>query len=97
MPEAPERFIPSAPVRIGETIYVQNKNNKLFSFDIDTKKWQVCDGMDISKCDEYPNKIGANLPKYIGAKYVSSSSLGKNRDTEVGGDQPGAVSSAVDN
>jgi len=37
MPEAPECLIPSAPVRIGETIYVQNKKNKLFSFDIDTK------------------------------------------------------------
>jgi len=37
MPEAPEKLIPSAPVRIGETIYAQNIDNKLFSFDIDTK------------------------------------------------------------
>jgi len=55
MPEAPEILIPSAPVRIGETIYVQNKYNKLFSFDIDTKKWQVCDGMDLE--DDEQNQL----------------------------------------
>jgi len=37
MPEAPYDLIPSAPLRTGDTIYVQNKDNKLFSFDIDTK------------------------------------------------------------
>jgi len=96
MPEAPLDFIKSAPVRIGDTIYAQNEKNKLFTFDLNTKKWEVCDGMDLGNL-YFGSSDGRFLPKYIGAKYVSSSFSEKNRDTEVGGDQSESVSSEVDN
>jgi len=48
MPEKPYGLIPSAPVRIDyTTIYAQNEDNKLFTFDLESKKWEMCDGMDI--------------------------------------------------
>ena len=52
MPQAPEELITSAPVRIGDKIYVQSiktkfkHNHSLFSFDINTQKWEESDGMD---------------------------------------------------
>jgi len=61
MPKVSKGFIPSVPVRIGETIYAQDRNDKLFSFDINTKQWEVCDGMNTNK-----------LSKYIGANYIPS-------------------------
>jgi len=68
MSSAPEGIIPSTPVRIGNTIYAQESDNlcKLFSYDIDTMKWEVCDGLDIGQnCD--------NLQNYVGKKYAPSS------------------------
>ena len=61
MPLAPEHLIKSGAVRIGDTIYAQNEENKLFTFNVNTKCWAECDGMDT-----------ANLRNYIGTKYVSS-------------------------
>jgi len=72
MPQAPEWLIPSAPVRIADTIYAQNKGNQLFSYHLKTKKWEQCEGMDIG--GSYPT-YGINLPKYIGAKYITSMSV----------------------
>ena len=86
MPLAPEELIKSGAVRIGDTIYAQNEKNKLFTFDLNTKKWEVCDGMDIE-----------NHQKYIGAKYVSSSISQESANIEHGGDEPTAINSAVDN
>ena len=50
-------------MRIDDTIYAQyyGKLNKLFTFDLNTKKWEMCDGMDIGD--------GDNVRKYVGAKY----------------------------
>jgi len=67
MPAAPGLIVPSTPVRIGNTIYAQESDNfcNLFSFDIDTKRWEVCEGLDIGQnCD--------NLQNYIGKKYGPS-------------------------
>lgn len=75
MPKPPEGHIPSAPVRIGDTIYAQSLGNKLFTFNLNTKWWRECDGMDIgSKSGGFnkPNIYGFNLPEYVGAKYESS-------------------------
>ena len=72
MPDYPKVFILSAPVKIDETIYVQNKNNKLFSFDINTKEWQMNDGMDIGTVDKYGGNDEENILNYIGTKYISS-------------------------
>jgi len=46
----------------------------------------VCDGMDVG-----------DPPKYIGAKYVSSSISQESANIEHGGDEPTAINSAVDN
>ena len=61
MPQASEAFIPSAPVRIGDTIYVQSKETKfkhyhsLFSFEIKTQTWEESDGMDFQ--DQKDNQL----------------------------------------
>ena len=67
MPRAPGQLIPSAPVIVGDTVYAQQRITpiKLFSFNLITKQWDECDGMDIGQ-------KGSNLPNYIEAKYMST-------------------------